>query len=65
MEKYSRYIDGNKRLLIVLAVWYKVVDQKTIPTTVDILIVNEERLVEYPVNEFEDWIEKKLITRII
>ena len=64
MEKYSRYIDANKRLLVVLFKWHKIVDNTPIPTTVDILVVNEERVVEYPISEFEGWIDKKLITKI-
>lgn len=64
METYSRYKDSTGRLLVILKKWYKVVENTTVPSTLDILIVNEEREVNYTVTEFEKWINKKLITRV-
>lgn len=64
VKKYSRYIDAKNRLLIVLAQWYKVVNDKHIPTTIDLLIVKEERVIECLSSDFEDWIIKKRLTKI-
>lgn len=64
MEKYSRYIDGSKRLLVILNVWHKIIDQKSIPTTVDILVVNEERVVSFSIDEVNYWVKENLIIKI-
>lgn len=64
MEKYSRYIDGSKRLLVILNVWHKIIDQKSIPTSVDILVVNEERVVSFSIDEVNYWVTENLIIKI-
>lgn len=64
MEKYSRYIDGSKRLLVILNVWHKIIDQKSVPTTVDILVVNEERVVSFSIDEVNYWVTENLIIKI-
>lgn len=64
MERLSRYTDTIGRTLVVIARWSARVDGHLVPTNVDILILEEERMVQYPVADFKKWIDNKLITQI-
>jgi hypothetical protein len=64
MEKFSRYKDNQNRLLIVLSKWHTIIEGVPTPTTIDILIADEERSVSYKVTEFESWIDRGMINRV-
>lgn len=69
LDKYSRYIDKNGRLFVLLAAYgspYKEGEAYGItPTTVDLLEVEKEALVpDLTVAQFEDLVNKNLLKQI-
>lgn len=69
-EKYTRFVDNKGRMFILLAKWAKIERTESeinlIPTTVDLLNVNEEKLVEdLTAAQFNEFIEKGQLRKII
>lgn len=69
MEKFTRYIDREGRMFIVINRWADIdIKEGEItlkPTTCDVLNVQREKLIEFKVSEFEQMITDKFLTRVI
>lgn len=69
MEKYSRYVDKNGRLFVLLARWcspkFLGTGYSAVPTTVDLLDVEREALVpNLTVEQFDDFVMKNQLQRL-
>lgn len=64
MERYNKYIDKENRLFILLGINSRKENERWINHSVDLLNVNEERVQEVNLTDFENYINKKLLNRV-
>ena len=64
IERYNRFIDDNGRLFIVLGINSHKVEEKWQNKSIDLLNVNAEKVNEVNLPDFENYINKKLLTKV-
>jgi hypothetical protein len=72
ITKYSRWVDDDNRVFIILNKWARSEitgtgpnkNIKFVPTTIDLLDVNKEVCNEVKTEDFERWVSKGMLKKI-